>query len=94
MKKHLTITAAAPVADNRNRLTAGPHGPLLLQDSHLIEKLAHQNRERIPECVVHAKGRGAFGTLTVAGGVREAIVERQLGRVAVNAVRPEVVAGD
>lgn len=61
----LTTTAGAPVGDNQNSLTAGPRGPVLLQDYHLIEKLAHQNRERIPERVVHAKGWGAYGTLTV-----------------------------
>ena len=44
-------------------MTAGPRGPLLLQDYQLLEKLAHQNRERIPERTVHAKGWGAFGTL-------------------------------
>jgi catalase len=61
----LTTTAGAPVADNQNSLSAGPRGPLLLQDYELLEKLAHQNRERIPERVVHAKGWGAHGTLTV-----------------------------
>jgi catalase len=63
--KRLTTTAGAPVPDNQNSLTAGPRGPVLLQDVHLLEKLAHQNRERIPERVVHAKGWGAHGTLTV-----------------------------
>lgn len=61
----MTTTAGAPVADNQNTLTAGPRGPVLLQDWQLLEKLAHQNRERIPERVVHAKGWGAHGTLTV-----------------------------
>ena len=61
----LTTSAGAPVADNQNSLTAGPRGPVLLQDYHLIEKLAHQNRERIPERVVHAKGSAAYGTLTI-----------------------------
>src|SRR5260221_7097063 len=61
----LTTTAGAPVADNQNSETAGPRGPLLLQDHHLLEKLAHQNRERVPERVVHAKGSGAYGTFTV-----------------------------
>ncbi len=61
----LTTSAGAPVADNQNSLSAGARGPLLLQDYQLLEKLAHQNRERIPERVVHAKGWGAFGTLTV-----------------------------
>ncbi|MFC3675312.1 catalase [Ferrovibrio xuzhouensis] len=61
----MTTTAGAPVADNQNSITAGPRGPVLMQDYQLLEKLAHQNRERIPERVVHAKGWGAFGTLTV-----------------------------
>jgi len=61
----LTTTAGAPIADNQNSLTAGARGPLLLQDWQLLEKLAHQNRERIPERVVHAKGWGAHGTLTI-----------------------------
>ena len=61
----LTTSAGAPIADNQNSLSAGPRGPLLLQDYQLLEKLAHQNRERIPERAVHAKGWGAFGTLTV-----------------------------
>jgi len=65
----LTTTAGAPVADNQNSITAGPRGPVLLQDYQLIEKLAHQNRERIPERVVHAKGWGAFGTFTVTNDV-------------------------
>lgn len=54
----LTTSAGAPVADNQNSLSAGARGPLLLQDYQLLEKLAHQNRERIPERVVHAKGWG------------------------------------
>jgi catalase len=65
MKKRLTTTSGAPVPDNQNSITAGPRGPVLLEDHVLLEKLAHQNRERIPERVVHAKGWGAFGTLTV-----------------------------
>ena len=61
----LTTASGIPVADNQNSLSAGPRGPLLLQDFHLIEKLQHFNRERIPERVVHAKGSGAYGTFTV-----------------------------
>jgi catalase len=61
----LTTSAGAPIADNQNSLTAGPRGPVLLEDYQLLEKLAHQNRERIPERVVHAKGWGAYGTLTI-----------------------------
>jgi len=64
-RQTMTTSAGAPVVDNQNSMTAGPRGPVLLQDYQLIEKLAHQNRERIPERVVHAKGWGAFGTLTV-----------------------------
>ncbi len=65
----LTTTAGNPIADNQNSLTAGPRGPVLMQDYQLIEKLAHQNRERIPERVVHAKGWGAHGTLTITGDI-------------------------
>src|SRR3981081_3072151 len=65
--ERLTTSAGNPLADNQNALSAGPRGPLLLQDYQLIEKLAHQNRERIPERPVHAKGWGAYGTLTVTG---------------------------
>jgi catalase len=68
--RHLTTANGAPVADNQNSLTAGPRGPLVLEDFHLIEKLAHFNRERIPERVVHAKGSGAFGELTVTRDIR------------------------
>src|ERR1700682_735844 len=65
----LTTTAGAPIADNQNSLTAGQRGPVLLKDYQLLEKLAHQNRERIPERTVHAKGWGAFGTLTVTNDI-------------------------
>src|SRR5579859_6259461 len=61
----LTSNSGAPIADNQNSLTAGPRGPLLVQDHQLFEKHAHFNRERIPERVVHAVGSGAHGTLTV-----------------------------
>jgi catalase len=60
-----TTASGIPVADTQNSLSAGPRGPLLLQDFHLIEKLQHFNRERIPERVVHAKGSGAYGSFTV-----------------------------
>lgn len=65
MKRTITTTAGNPIADNQNSITAGSRGPVLLQDYQLIEKLAHQNRERIPERVVHAKGSGAFGVLEI-----------------------------
>lgn len=63
--KHLTTNQGVPVSDNQNSLTAGERGPVLLQDVHLIEKLAHFDRERIPERVVHAKGAGAHGYFQV-----------------------------
>ena len=61
----LTTSGGNPIADNQNSITAGPRGPLLMQDYQLLEKLAHQNRERIPERTVHAKGTAAYGTLTI-----------------------------
>lgn len=61
----LTTETGAPVADNQQSQSAGPGGPVLIQDQLLIEKLAHFNRERIPERVVHARGAGAYGTFTV-----------------------------
>jgi Catalase len=64
-KKKLTSVAGAPVADNQNVLTAGNHGPMLLQDVWFLEKLAHFDREVIPERRMHAKGSGAYGTFTV-----------------------------
>ncbi len=69
--KILTTTAGAPIPDNQNSLSAGPRGPLLLQDYQLLEKLAHQNRERIPERVVHAKGSGAYGKLTITNDISQ-----------------------
>lgn len=61
----LTTSMGAPVDDNQNSLTAGEFGPILIQDFHLIDKLAHFDRERIPERVVHAKGAGAHGFFEV-----------------------------
>ncbi len=63
--KTITTENGAPVSDNQNSQTAGPGGPTLLQDHHLIEKLARFNRERIPERVVHAVGTGLYGYLEV-----------------------------
>lgn len=59
----------SPVGDNQNSETAGPNGPVLLQDSHLIEKLQRFDRERIPERVVHARGTGAYGTFVPSGDI-------------------------
>ena len=65
--KTLTRENGAPVGDNQNSQTTGEFGPVLLQDSHLLEKLARFDRERIPERVVHARGAGAFGTFESYG---------------------------
>jgi len=64
-----TLTHGAPVDDNDNSLTVGPAGPILIQDVHLVDKLAHFDRERIPERVVHAKGAGAHGYFEVTHDV-------------------------
>lgn len=64
-KKKLTANSGTPVGDNQNVLTAGPRGPMLLQDVWFLEKLAHFDREVIPERRMHAKGSGAYGTFTV-----------------------------
>jgi catalase len=68
-KKRLTTNFGKRVDDDQNSVTAGTRGPVLLQDVHLIEKLAHFNRERIPERVVHAKGAGAGGYFEVTNDV-------------------------
>ncbi|MED4785073.1 catalase KatA [Brevibacillus choshinensis] len=64
-KNNLTTSWGSPVGDNQNSMTAGGRGPTLIQDVHLLEKLAHFNRERVPERVVHAKGAGAHGYFEV-----------------------------
>ncbi len=95
-RPQLTTTAGAPVADNQNSLTAGPRGPVLLQDYILLEKLAHQNRERIPERPVHAKGWGAHGTLTITGDLSKYTRAKALqpGAVTPMIARFSTVAGE
>ena len=96
-KTNLTTTAGAPIADNQNSLTAGERGPLLLQDYQLIEKLAHQNRERIPERVVHAKGWGAYGTLTITNDITRyscAKIFEKTGKTTQMLARFSTVAGE
>ncbi|MBJ6125171.1 catalase [Microvirga splendida] len=93
----MTTTAGAPIADNQNSLSAGSRGPLLLQDYQLIEKLAHQNRERIPERVVHAKGSAAYGTLTVTNDISrysKAKVFSEVGKQTEVFLRFSTVAGE
>jgi catalase len=95
--KKLTTTAGAPVAENQNALTAGPRGPVLMQDYQLLEKLAHQNRERIPERVVHAKGWGAHGTFTVTHDITpysKAKIFSKIGKKTEMIARFSTVAGE
>jgi catalase len=99
MAKRPTLTTAAgnPVPDNQNAVTAGPHGPLLMQDYQLIEKLAHQNRERIPERTVHAKGWGAHGTLIVTKDITQytkAKIFEKVGKKTEMLARFSTVAGE
>ena len=63
--KIITTSNGTPIEDNQNSLTGGEFGPILIQDFNLIDKLAHFDRERIPERVVHAKGAGAHGYFEV-----------------------------
>ncbi|MDX6749997.1 catalase [Geminicoccaceae bacterium 1502E] len=92
-----TSSAGIPVADNQNSMTAGPRGPLLVQDWQLFEKMAQFNRERIPERVVHAKGSGAFGTFTVTHDITRytrARIFSQVGKSTEALLRFSTVAGE
>src|SRR5215467_715111 len=96
-RPQLTTSAGIPVGDNQNSLTAGPRGPLLVQDFHLFEKHAHFNRERIPERVVHAKGSAAFGTFTVTKDITKwtkASVFGKVGKATDVILRFSTVAGE
>jgi catalase len=93
----LTTAAGAPVADNQNTLTAGPRGPVLLQDVWHLEKLAHFAREVIPERRMHAKGTGAFGTFTVTHDITRYTKARlfsEIGKKTDLAIRFSTVAGE
>lgn len=93
----LTTASGIPVADDQNSLSAGPRGPLLLQDFHLIEKLQHFNRERIPERVVHAKGSGAYGGFTVTHDITRHTKARlfaEVGKQTETFVRFSTVGGE
>lgn len=96
-KKKLTTSAGNPISDNQNSITAGRRGPVLMQDYQLIEKLAHQNRERIPERVVHAKGWGAKGTFTVTNDITQytkASIFSEVGKKTDMISRFSTVAGE
>ncbi|MBO1005462.1 catalase [Pseudogracilibacillus auburnensis] len=96
-KKKLTTAAGMPVADNQNSMTAGPRGPVLLQDFWLIEKLAHFDREVIPERRMHAKGSGAHGTFTVTNDITKytkAKIFSEVGKQTEMFARFSTVAGE
>ena len=95
--KKLTTTAGAPVADNTNSVTMGARGPMTLQNPWFIEKLAHFDREVIPERRMHAKGSGAFGTFTVTHDITrytKAKVFSAVGKKTELFVRFSTVAGE
>ena len=96
-KKFLTTANGVPVADNQNSITAGERGPIVFEDFHLFEKLAHFNRERIPERVVHAKGSGAFGELTITRDISrytKAKLFSQVGKKTPLFIRFSTVGGE
>ncbi|WP_439096858.1 catalase [Bacillus massiliigorillae] len=95
--KKLTTAFGAPVSDNQNTMTAGPRGPVLMQDVWFIEKMAHFDREVIPERRMHAKGSGAFGTFTVTNDITQytrAAIFSEVGKQTEMFVRFSTVAGE
>ena len=96
-KKQLTAENGRPIADNQNIQTAGVRGPVTLQDPWFLEKLAHFDREVIPERRMHAKGSGAFGTFTVTQDITEytrASIFARVGKKTECFVRFSTVAGE
>ena len=96
-KEKLTTAAGAPVADNQNVMTAGPRGPMLIQDVWFLEKLAHFDREVIPERRMHAKGSGAYGTFVVTHDITKytkAKIFSEIGKKTDLFVRFSTVAGE
>ncbi|WP_272656868.1 MULTISPECIES: catalase [unclassified Providencia] len=96
-KKGLTTASGAPVANNNNVMTAGKRGPMLLQDVWFLEKLAHFDREVIPERRMHAKGSGAFGTFTVTHDISRytrAKIFSEIGKKTEMFARFSTVAGE
>jgi catalase len=93
----LTRTTGAPVPDNQNVQTAGPKGPMLMQDFWFLEKMANFDREVIPERRMHAKGSGAFGTFTVTHDITKytkASIFSTIGKKTDMFVRFSTVAGE
>lgn len=93
----MTTAAGAPVSNNQDSMTAGPRGPIMMQDVWLMEKLAHFHREVIPERRMHAKGSGAFGTFTVTHDITQytkAKIFSEIGKKTEMFVRFSTVAGE
>ena len=93
----LTTAAGIPYVENENSMSIGPRGPILLQDFILHEKMAHFNRERIPERVVHAKGTGAFGTFKVTHDITKytkAKIFNKIGKETRMLIRFSTVGGE
>ncbi|PAF42638.1 catalase [Helicobacter sp. 11S03491-1] len=97
--KNVTLTNATgtPIGNNQNSLTMGPRGPMLLQNTWFLEKLAHFDRERIPERVVHAKGSGAYGVLRITNDITKytkAKIFNKIGKETPCFFRFSTVAGE
>ncbi len=93
----LTTVGGSPVPDNQNTMTAGKRGPVLLQDFWFLEKMAHFDREVIPERRMHAKGSGAFGTFTVTHDITQytkAKIFSEVGKKTEMIARFSTVAGE
>ena len=96
-KKPLTSTSGRPIAQNENIQTAGRRGPVTLQDTWYLEKMAHFDREVIPERRMHAKGSGAFGTFTVTKDITrwtKASIFSEVGKKTELFARFSTVAGE
>ncbi|NOZ47047.1 MAG: catalase [Chlorobi bacterium] len=96
-KQKLTNNVGIPVSENQNVLTAGKKGPMLLQDVWYLEKLAHFDREVIPERRMHAKGSGAFGNFVVTHDITKytkAKIFSEVGKKTDVFVRFSTVAGE
>ena len=96
-QKPMTTVAGAPVGNNQDSMTAGPRGPMMLQDVWFLEKMSHFDREVIPERRMHAKGSGAFGTFTVTHDITQytkAKIFSEIGKQTEMFVRFSTVAGE
>lgn len=95
--QNLTTGHGCPVGNKLASLTVGPRGPILLQDITLVDEIAHFDRERIPERVVHAKGAGAFGYFETTHDITKytkAVVFDKIGKRTPLAARFSTVGGE